>query len=206
VVAASSQRIGPPQRGARGVTHTVDREEIFVVLGGTALATLGSERLELRPGDTFVVPKGELFSIGNPGSAPFEALAVAPVGVRAAMPGGEPFGGTDSEDARARSAGFLDAQLAKGDVRVAVRRDGVLVSLSAFNASLPDIVQLGGIYTPPELRGRGYAKVAVAASLLAAREKGASRAILFTSNPSAVRTYEALGFCRIGDYGLVFLR
>jgi mannose-6-phosphate isomerase-like protein (cupin superfamily) len=77
--------------GAAGVEHTVDREEIFVALGGTALATLGGERLELRPGDTFVVPKGELFSIGNPGAVPFEALAVAPVGVRAAMPDGETF-------------------------------------------------------------------------------------------------------------------
>jgi ribosomal protein S18 acetylase RimI-like enzyme len=115
-------------------------------------------------------------------------------------------GGTDSEDARARSAGFLDAQLAKGDVRVAIRADGVLVSSSAFNASLPDIVQLGGIYTPPGLRGRGYAKIAVAASLLAAREQGVSRAVLFTSNPSAIRTYEALGFRRIGQYGLVFLK
>jgi predicted GNAT family acetyltransferase len=31
----------------------------------------------------------------------------------------------------------------------------------------------------------------------------ASRAVLFTSNPSAARTYEALGFERIGDYALV---
>lgn len=78
--------------------------------------------------------------------------------------------------------------------------DGVPVSLSAINASLPDVVQLGGIYTPPALRGRGHARAAVAASLLAARERGASRAVLFTKNPSAVRTYEALGFRRIGDY------
>lgn len=74
------------------------------------------------------------------------------------------------------------------------------------STTLPDIVQLGGIYTPRELRGRGYAKVAVAASLVAARQRGASRAVLFTKNPSAVRTYEALGFRRLGDYSLVLLR
>ena len=62
------------------------------------------------------------------------------------------------------------------------------------------------IYTPPKLRGRGYAKLAVAASLVVARERGASRAVLFTGNPSAVRTYEALGFRRVGDYALVLLR
>jgi predicted GNAT family acetyltransferase len=78
--------------------------------------------------------------------------------------------------------------------------------LSAFNAALPDIVQLGGIYTPPALRGRGFAKIAVAASLAAARDRGVSRAVLFTNNPSAVRTYEAVGFRRTGDYSLVLLR
>lgn len=117
----------------------------------------------------------------------------------------ELLGATDSPEHRQRSARFLDAQIADGNAWVAVK-DGAPVSLSAFNATLPDIVQLGGIYTPPELRGRGFARVAVAASLLVARERGASRAVLFTNSPSAARTYEALGFRRIGDYSLVLLR
>jgi predicted GNAT family acetyltransferase len=71
---------------------------------------------------------------------------------------------------------------------------------------LPDIVQLGGVYTPAELRGRGYAKCSVAGSLLAAREGGATRAVLFTQNPSAARSYEAVGFRALGQYGLVLLR
>ena len=100
---------------------------------------------------------------------------------------------------------MLDAQIAAGHAWVAVEH-GVLVSLAAFNASLPDIVQLGGIYTPPERRGRGYARVAVAGSLVAAREQGVSRAVLFTGGPSAARSYEAVGFRRIGDYGLVLFR
>jgi GNAT superfamily N-acetyltransferase len=117
----------------------------------------------------------------------------------------EILGAADSAEHRRQSAEFLDAQIAAGHVWVAVE-DGALVSLSAFNASLPDIVQLGGIYTPPELRGRGYAKVAVAGSLVVAREHGASRAVLFTENPSAARSYEAVGFRRIGDYALVLFR
>jgi uncharacterized protein len=116
----------------------------------------------------------------------------------------ELLGATDTVETRRRSANFLDQQIADGNVWLALDR-GAPVSLSAFNATLPDIVQLGGIYTPPELRGRGFAKVAVAASLLAARERGAERAVLFTNNPSAIRTYEALGFRRIGDYALIFL-
>ena len=117
----------------------------------------------------------------------------------------ELLGADDSEESRKRAAAFLDSQIADKAAWVALE-NGVLVSLSAFNASLPDIVQLGGIYTPPELRGRGYAKAAVAGSLLAARERGASRAVLFTQNPSAEACYRSLGFERLGEYGLVLLR
>jgi RimJ/RimL family protein N-acetyltransferase len=117
----------------------------------------------------------------------------------------ESLGSTDSAEARDRSSRALDQQIADGNAWVALE-NGRPVSLSAFNAALPDIVQLGGIYTPPELRGRGYAKAAVAASLLAARDRGVSRAVLFTSNPSAARSYEAVGFRRLGDFGLVLLR
>jgi RimJ/RimL family protein N-acetyltransferase len=116
----------------------------------------------------------------------------------------ETLGATDSVESRERAAEVLDAQIADANVWVAVDQ-GRLVSLSAFNAALPDIVQLGGIYTPPESRGRGYAKAAVAASLLAARDRGATRAVLFTDNPSAARSYEAVGFRRLGDYGLILL-
>jgi mannose-6-phosphate isomerase-like protein (cupin superfamily) len=77
--------------GAPGVPHSVDREEIFLALDGRAVATLGEERLELHAGDVLIVPAGQLFSLANPGTVAFEAIAVAPVGVRARMPGGEAF-------------------------------------------------------------------------------------------------------------------
>jgi GNAT superfamily N-acetyltransferase len=117
----------------------------------------------------------------------------------------EALGATDTDETRQRSARFLDQQMADGHAWVALEC-GAPVSLAAFNAALPDIVQLGGIYTPPKLRGRGYARVAVAASLLAARERGVERAILFTSNPSAARAYEALGFLRTGSYAVILFR
>ncbi len=116
----------------------------------------------------------------------------------------EVLGATDSPEQRQRTADYLDSQLADGHAWIAMEGKEP-VSLSAFNAALPDIVQLGGIYTPPELRGRGYAKVSVAGSLLAAQARGVSRAVLFTNNPSAVRTYEAVGFRRVGDFSLVLM-
>jgi len=115
----------------------------------------------------------------------------------------ETLGAPDTAESRRRAADFMDMRIDAANAWVAVDREGALLSFSSFNATLPDIVQLGGLYTPPELRGRGYAKASVARSLLVARERGATRAVLFTSNPSAARTYEALGFERMGDYALV---
>jgi GNAT superfamily N-acetyltransferase len=118
----------------------------------------------------------------------------------------ELLGATDTPEARRYSAQFLDRQIAEQQAWVAVDRDGALVSLSGFNAVLPDIVQLGGIYTPPAYRGRGYAKASVAGSLLVARARGATRAVLFTPTASAARSYEGIGFRRVGDYYLVLFR
>ena len=81
--------------------------------------------------------------------------------------------------------------------------DGALAAYSAFNARLPEIVQVGGVWTPRQLRGRGFARAVVAASLLEARAEDVGRAVLFTENPAARRAYEALGFRRVGEYGLV---
>lgn len=117
----------------------------------------------------------------------------------------EVLGARDTPEQRRRSASFLDGQIADGHAWVAVV-DGQPVSLAAFNAALPDIVQLGGIYTPPELRGRGYAKAACAAALMWARDRDVARAVLFTANPNAERTYGALGFERSGDYSLILFR
>jgi GNAT superfamily N-acetyltransferase len=81
------------------------------------------------------------------------------------------------------------------------------VSYSAFNARLPEIVQVGGVWTPPVERGKGFARAVVAGSLLEARDQGVVRAVLFTESPAARRAYEALGFQRLGEYGLVvFIR
>jgi GNAT superfamily N-acetyltransferase len=118
----------------------------------------------------------------------------------------ETLGAANTPEARRRAAEFMDMRIDANNAWVAVDREGRLLSFSSFNATLPDIVQLGGIYTPPALRGRGYAKLSVAHSLLVARDRGATRAVLFTSNPSAERAYEAVGFRRIGEYALVLFQ
>jgi predicted GNAT family acetyltransferase len=112
----------------------------------------------------------------------------------------------DGEDLRAASRADVLRQHADGVVWIALDGDRP-VSHSAFNARLPGAVQIGGVWTPPELRGRGYAQCVVAGSLQDARREGAKRAVLFTpeENAPARAAYEAIGFRVIGDYGLVIL-
>jgi quercetin dioxygenase-like cupin family protein len=77
--------------GAPAVPHALDREEIFVALSGRGRAQLGGEQFDLGPGDTFIVPAGQTFALGNPHADAFVALAVLPVGGLARMPDGVPF-------------------------------------------------------------------------------------------------------------------
>ncbi|MEY4547818.1 MAG: hypothetical protein RL685_4013 [Pseudomonadota bacterium] len=116
----------------------------------------------------------------------------------------ESLGVEPGDELREAAEQYVSDQIEAGQLWVAVTR-GTPVSMTAFNAALPDMVQLGGTYTPQVQRGRGFAQVAVAGALLAARERGVQRAVLFTSNPSAVRTYERVGFRRVGDYAVQVL-
>ena len=84
--------------------------------------------------------------------------------------------------------------------------DGRPVATTGINARLPQIVQVGGVYTPPPLRGRGYARRAVALHLAEARAAGATRATLFAGSEMATRAYQAIGFRRIGDWSIILFK
>ena len=84
--------------------------------------------------------------------------------------------------------------------------DGQPVATTGINARLPQIVQVGGVYTPPPLRGRGYARRAVALHLAEARSAGATRATLFAGSEMAARAYQAIGFQRIGYSSIILFK
>ena len=116
----------------------------------------------------------------------------------------EILGDKDSPKLQANSREAM--QLAQAGDRHWVLDEGTgPVSYSAFNATLPDCVQIGGVYTPPELRSVGRARAVVAGSLLLARERGVLRSLLFTGtdNQAAQRAYRALGYQRVGDYAIL---
>ena len=118
----------------------------------------------------------------------------------------EALGATDGPDLRQASADDVRLQHERGTDWLLLA-GATPVSYSVFNAMLADIVQIGGVWTPPERRGRGYARSVVAGSLLAARKQGIARAVLFAdpANEAARRAYLFLGFRIVGDYGLVLL-
>ncbi|HVH47589.1 MAG TPA: GNAT family N-acetyltransferase [Labilithrix sp.] len=110
----------------------------------------------------------------------------------------------DTAESRSEQARGLAALQHRGHVFVATAFGG-RVATSTFNASVADVVQIGGVWTPPELRGRSYARCVIAWSLQNARNDGTRLAVLFTNeeNLPAQAAYVALGFRPVGEYGFV---
>jgi hypothetical protein len=80
------------------------------------------------------------------------------------------------------------------------------VAATAFNAALPQNVQIGAVYTPPALRDKGHARRAVALHLAQAHTTGVRRATLFASAQNALAAYTAVGFKQIGDWVLAIFK
>ncbi len=146
------------------------------------------------------------------------ALAAGDVLCRRAVPGDldviapwraayfvEALGEPEGEETARQARASIERGVERGTTYV-LEADGALVSLSAFNAWIPECAQIGGVYTPPPLRGRGYGRAVVAGSLqIIQAEAGTPRSVLFTEvdNVPAQRAYRALGYERVGDYALV---
>ncbi|MFV0332537.1 MAG: GNAT family N-acetyltransferase [Tropicimonas sp.] len=107
-------------------------------------------------------------------------------------------------EARELAAGDVAAMQARGSLMLLEDGAGAALAMTSFNAILPDMVQIGNVYVPPERRGRGHAREVVARHLARARGAGVRRAILFASGPAASRAYEAIGFRQVGHFTLLF--
>ena len=113
-------------------------------------------------------------------------------------------GTRSAEDAPAEA--MLRAEQAVGSERVRLLVEGgTPVAMAGINAQAGDAVQVGGVFVPPELRGQGLGGRVVAGLLADKAAKSAMTAILFANSPAAARTYERIGFERIGDYRVAVL-
>lgn len=88
---------------------------------------------------------------------------------------------------------------AEEDSHRVLMQDDRPLAMTGFNTSTPDVVQVGGVYTPPEARGKGHARVALALHLVEARALGVKTALLFAANEAAAKSYRAVGFRPNGE-------
>jgi mannose-6-phosphate isomerase-like protein (cupin superfamily) len=79
----------PPHADA--VPHELTREEVLVILSGTARASIDGRVADIGPGSAIIVPPDTPFSLTAGGDEPVVALAYLPVGGQARLPGQEPF-------------------------------------------------------------------------------------------------------------------
>lgn len=75
------------------------------------------------------------------------------------------------------------------------------VSLCGVGGPTPNGIRIGPVYTPPELRGRGYASALVAAVSQAQLDAGRTSCFLFTdlANETSNHIYQAIGYEPVGD-------
>ena len=71
--------------------HSMTREEVFVVLDGTASVCIDGHDDVAGRGDAIVVPAAAAFVLANAGDEPLRLLCCLPVGGLACLPGGDPF-------------------------------------------------------------------------------------------------------------------
>jgi RimJ/RimL family protein N-acetyltransferase len=116
----------------------------------------------------------------------------------------ETLGRREDLSVRATARRTVDRLQAGGDNWV-LTRDGRLLATCTVLGETDATVQIGGVHTPNDRRGRGYGRAVVAGTLLAAQVRGPNRATLFTDNPAAERAYRAIGFAAVGEVGFVVL-
>ena len=79
--------------------------------------------------------------------------------------------------------------------------DGGAVSMAGFGGRTPNGIRIGPVYTPPELRGRGYASALTAAVTQRLLDGGLRFCFLFTdlANPTSNSIYQRIGYEPVSD-------
>ena len=108
----------------------------------------------------------------------------------------------DIGDAKRPDMSHLVARRVETGQIVLWKLDGVPVSMAGFSAVVAGQSRVAPVYTPAELRGRGYAGAATSAASEAARAAGAAQVVLFTdlANPTSNALYQRLGYRPLEDF------
>ena len=95
----------------------------------------------------------------------------------------------------------VDSRLTAGGMLWLWEDAGQPVSFLWRSPAAGGVVRISAVYTPPELRGRGYASGCVAAASQLILRGGATACMLYTdvSNPTSNKIYQRIGYHPIGD-------
>jgi predicted GNAT family acetyltransferase len=83
--------------------------------------------------------------------------------------------------------------------------EGEIVSMSGWGAPTPNGIRIGPVYTPPPLRGRGYATTLVAELSQTLLDGGRRFCFLFTdlANPTSNAIYERIGYVKSCEAAMI---
>ncbi|MCX5082373.1 GNAT family N-acetyltransferase [Streptomyces sp. NBC_00401] len=99
---------------------------------------------------------------------------------------------------------WADERISYGGVTLWETADGVPVSMAGVTRQAAGAVRVAPVYTPKELRGRGYAGAVTAEVSRAARAAGASEVLLFTdlANATSNGLYLRIGYRPVRDFAV----
>ncbi|GAA2149725.1 GNAT family N-acetyltransferase [Kitasatospora kazusensis] len=97
---------------------------------------------------------------------------------------------------------LVDHRTAEGSLLVREDGAGRPVAFAGASPVVAGMSRIGPVYTPPELRGRGYASAVVAAASAHALAQGAREVLLFTdlANPTSNSIYQKIGYRPLQDH------
>ena len=101
-----------------------------------------------------------------------------------------------------RAEAAVDHRLAAATAGFRLWEDeGRVVSLASWGGQTPNGIRIGPVYTPPELRGRGYATALTAELSQRLLDAGHRFCFLYTdaANPTANAIYERIGYRQVCD-------
>jgi predicted GNAT family acetyltransferase len=113
----------------------------------------------------------------------------------------------ESDPGRLEARNAVDARLREGsDGGFELWEDeGRVVSLSGWGGPTPNGIRIGPVYTPPELRGCGYATTLVAELSQRLLDGGRQFCFLYTdlANPTSNAIYERIGYVKVAEAAMV---
>ncbi|WP_405898323.1 GNAT family N-acetyltransferase [Streptomyces sp. NBC_00727] len=99
---------------------------------------------------------------------------------------------------------WADTHIADRRITLWETPDGVPVSMAGTTAKVAGQIRVSAVYTPAELRGRGYAGAATAHVSRAALAEGADDVLLFAdlANPTSNGLYQRVGYRPVTDFAV----